>query len=107
MLYVSVEDPSEKFQLIRDYLDMKSCLTLPSFSPQLIKGDFSKNMIQEARNQCKINEKQCRRVYEILRLYYTDVNNANDYNGYKMMVKNRLNAPFKVRIFNSSLLLAF
>lgn len=36
---ITVEDPSEDFQRIRDYVDAKNCETLPTFQPAyLLQG---------------------------------------------------------------------
>lgn len=36
---ITVEDPSQDFQRIRDYVDAKNCETLPAFQPaKLIQG---------------------------------------------------------------------
>lgn len=39
---------------------------------------------------------QARRVYEILRLYHTDMSNEAARKAYRLMVKQRLNRPFQV-----------
>lgn len=39
-----------------------------------------------------MNPRQCRRVYEILRLCYTNLNDEEDYRAYRLDVKRRLNA---------------
>ena len=41
-------------------------------------------------------QKQARRVYEILRLRVTDRGNVEQYRGYRLMVKSRLNEPYQV-----------
>lgn len=40
-------------------------------------------------------QRQARRVYEILRLRYTDLSNEKEYRDYRLDVKKRLNIPFK------------
>ena len=95
VLDITVEDPSDDFVRIRDYVDCKNCMTLASFSEEKLKKGFSKEMIEEARKKFKINKKQARRVYEILRLKCTDTNNTNEYKEYRLAVKNRLNAPYQ------------
>ena len=44
------------------------------------------------------NQKQARRVYEILRLKATDRSNAEEYKAYRLSVKNRMNGPYQVRV---------
>lgn len=53
-------------------------------------------MAKEACNKFKINKKQARRVYEILRLKATNLSDKSAYLAYRLEVKNRLNAPFQV-----------
>lgn len=95
VLDITVEDPSDDFVRIRDYVDCKNCQTLLSYSEENLKKGFCKNMIEEAREEFKINKKQARRVYEILRLKCTDLNNKSEYKAYRLDVKNRLNAPYQ------------
>ncbi|XP_015175660.1 PREDICTED: histone acetyltransferase type B catalytic subunit [Polistes dominula] len=92
---ITVEDPSIDFQRIRDYVDAINCHKLPSFSRKNLLQGFSKNMVTEAREQYKINKKQTRRVYEILRLLITDTSNEQEYRDYRLIVKKRLNVPYK------------
>ncbi|XP_017465807.1 PREDICTED: histone acetyltransferase type B catalytic subunit [Rhagoletis zephyria] len=89
---MTVEDPSDDFQRLRNFVDARLCMRLKSFAPDEIKKGFSKEMVREARETHKLNPRQCRRVYEILRLYYTNVNDKNDYYAYRLDVKRRLNA---------------
>ncbi|CAB3233508.1 unnamed protein product [Arctia plantaginis] len=92
---IAVEDPSQDFQRIRDYVDAKNCSTLSAFQPaKLLKG-FSQEMAMQARSKFKINKKQARRVYEILRLKCTNTSDKTAYLAYRLEIKNRLNAPFQ------------
>ncbi|KAI4484376.1 hypothetical protein M0802_013103 [Mischocyttarus mexicanus] len=92
---ITVEDPSNAFQRIRDYVDVINCNKLPSFSRKCLLQGFNKNMVTEAREKYKINKKQVRRVYEILRLLMTDISNEQEYREYRLIVKKRLNIPYK------------
>lgn len=43
---ITVEDPAEDFQRIRDYVDAKNCETLPAFQPaKLLQGYVKQNTI--------------------------------------------------------------
>lgn len=53
-------------------------------------------MAEQACSNFKINKKQSRRVYEILRLKNTNTSDKTAYLNYRLDVKNRLNAPFQV-----------
>lgn len=92
---ITVEDPSVGFQRIRDYVDAINCSKLPSFSRESLLQGFNKTMAIEAREKYKINKKQARRVYEILRLRITDISNEQEYRDYRLDVKRRLNIPYK------------
>ncbi|KAJ2954806.1 hypothetical protein O0L34_g3114 [Tuta absoluta] len=92
---ITVEDPSEDFQRIRDYVDTKNCATLPAYQVAKLYQGFSAEMANQARSKFKINKKQARRVYEILRLKNTNTSDKTAYLNYRLEVKNRLNAPFQ------------
>ncbi|XP_047034678.1 histone acetyltransferase type B catalytic subunit [Helicoverpa zea] len=92
---ITVEDPSQDFQRIRDYVDAKNCSGLPAFQPAKLLQGFSEEMANQASNKFKINKKQARRVYEILRLKSTNTSDKTAYLNYRLDVKNRLNAPFQ------------
>jgi len=92
---ITVEDPSENFQRVRDFVDAKNCMTLETFHPDKLAGGFSEEMVKESRDRLLINKKQARRVYEILRFKNTDQSNPADLRAYRLDIKNRLNRPFQ------------
>lgn len=92
---ITVEDPSVTFQRLRDYMDAINCSTLPSFTRECLLQGFNKTMATEAKEKFKINKRQARRVYEILRFRITDLSNENEYREYRLDVKRRLNIPYK------------
>ncbi|XP_059051730.1 histone acetyltransferase type B catalytic subunit [Achroia grisella] len=92
---ITVEDPSQDFQRIRDYVDAKNCENLPAFQPAKLLQGFSTEMANQACSKFKINKKQARRVYEILRLKNTNTSDKTAYLAYRLVVKNRLNAPYQ------------
>lgn len=95
VLDITVEDPSDAFTRIRDYVDAKHCLKLPSFHPHNLNKGFSESMVQEAQSKLKINKRQTRRIYEILRLKFTDIKDCDGYRAYRLEIKKRLNVPFQ------------
>ncbi|XP_067613100.1 histone acetyltransferase type B catalytic subunit [Eurosta solidaginis] len=95
---MTVEDPSDDFQRLRNYIDARLCMELKSFGGDVIKKGFNKEMVREARETYKLNPRQCRRVYEILRLYYTNIYDKDDYHAYRLDVKRRLNAIYYKQI---------
>ncbi|XP_065309933.2 histone acetyltransferase type B catalytic subunit isoform X1 [Dermacentor albipictus] len=90
-----MEDPSEVFTRLRDFVDARNCLKLASFAKEHLLKGFSEEMWKEAQQKLKVNKKQARRVYEILRLRATNTANASQYKAYRLEVKNRLNAPYQ------------
>lgn len=92
---ISVEDPSEDFVRCRDYVDCLNCMKLDEFNKVHLCKGYSNSMKTAALNKFKINKHQARRVYEILRLYYTDKSNESVYREYRLDVKNRLNIPYQ------------
>jgi len=91
---ITVEDPSEDFQRLRNFVDARSCMKLKSFAPgEIVKG-FNKEMVREAREALKLNPLQVRKVYELLRLFYTNVKDEKEYRPYRLEVKKRLNAVY-------------
>ncbi|XP_031552908.1 histone acetyltransferase type B catalytic subunit-like [Actinia tenebrosa] len=95
VLDITVEDPSDYFIRLRDYVDALACSKLQCFSPDLLKKGFTADLASEAQKARKMNKLQCRRVYEILRLKATDRSNAEEYQNYRLDVKRRLNAPYQ------------
>ncbi|ESO94305.1 hypothetical protein LOTGIDRAFT_232538 [Lottia gigantea] len=91
---ITVEDPSENFQRLRDFVDCKNVCKLREFQPNNIRVSFNDAMLQAARQKLKLSRRQARRVYEILRLKATDGSNTQQYRDYRLEVKRRLNSPF-------------
>ena len=95
VLDITVEDPSEGFQRMRDCVDAGNCLKLASFNRDAVLRGFTYDMELEAREKLKLNRRQSRRIYEILRLKATDHSNSQQYKAYRLDVKRRLNIPFQ------------
>jgi histone acetyltransferase 1 len=57
-------------------------------------------MANEAQNKLKISKRQARRVFEILRFRITDKSNETDYKSYRIIIKQRLNAPFQKQLID-------
>lgn len=96
VLDIVVEDPSEAFMYMRDYVDCMACRSLKVFSKEALKEakSFGDDMEHEARHKLKINKRQARRVYEILRLTTTDENDKSEMREFRLTVKRRLNQPY-------------
>lgn len=73
--------------LIEVYLIKEECVFYLSYNNE---------MLNQACKKFKINKKQVRRIYEILRLKNTNITDKTAYLNYRLNVKNRLNAPFQV-----------
>ncbi|CAJ0600256.1 unnamed protein product [Cylicocyclus nassatus] len=95
VLDITAEDPADNFVFLRDYVDCINCSKLPEFAPEKLKGGYTFEMKEAAQKKLKINKRQSRRVYEILRLKSTNMKNADDAKAYRLDVKRRLEAPMK------------
>ncbi|XP_056611285.1 histone acetyltransferase type B catalytic subunit [Triplophysa dalaica] len=92
---ITAEDPSENYVKLRDFVLVKLCLSLQSFSSEKLSQGFSDEMVSEAREKLKINKKHARRVYEILRLRNTDMSNEEKAREFRLEVKKRLYGPYR------------
>lgn len=92
---ITVEDPSENFVRLRDYVDCLRCVSLPTFTPDSLICGFSDTMATEAKAKFKLPKTQTRRVYEILRLKVTNKADYDEFRNYRLDVKRRLNIPFQ------------
>lgn len=92
---ITVEDPSDNFVRLRDFVDTKNCLKLPAFSKEKVLQGFTEEMAGAAAKELKICKKQARRVYEIVRLHHTSASDAQQYKNYRIDVKRRLNVPYQ------------
>lgn len=104
ILDITVEDPSEDYQRVRDFVDTRNCMELESFSPENIQSGFTKEIVQEAREKFKINKNQSRRIYEIIRLKFSTTPDL--LRNYRLDVKRRLHQPFQTTAKESSKLKA-
>ena len=78
-----MEDPSDNFVRLRDFVDTKNCLKLAAFGRAEVAGGFTEAMAEAAREELKICRKQARRVYEIVRLHYTSLADKQQYKEYR------------------------
>ncbi|KAK4323856.1 hypothetical protein Pmani_005495 [Petrolisthes manimaculis] len=95
VLDITVEDPSDNFARLRDYVDSKNCMKLDSFHSEKLNQGYSEAMVDEAKTKLKLNKRQIRRVYEILRLRATNLSDNEAYRKYRLDVKSRLNIQYK------------
>ena len=100
-----MEDPSEEFVRLRDFVDTKNCAAQLTTLANLeaVSGGFTEAMAKEANQKLKLCKRQTRRIYEISRLNFAQkaggLGNLNDeYKDFRVDVKKRLNVPFQVRI---------
>ncbi|ODM94910.1 Histone acetyltransferase type B catalytic subunit [Orchesella cincta] len=92
---ITVEDPSDDFERLRDFVDARDCSKLSSYSNEKLKKGFSKEMSEEAKTVLKMTHRQARRVYEMLRLRVTNENDPKELKEYRLDVKRRLNIPYQ------------
>ncbi|RZF43934.1 hypothetical protein LSTR_LSTR006742 [Laodelphax striatellus] len=96
VLDITVEDPTEEFQGGGGTLWTRvGCAALPAFRPDFPAGLHRTKWLARRKPRPGINKKQARRVYEILRLKETNMNDKLDYQNYRINVKRRLNIPFQ------------
>lgn len=55
---ITVEDPSDDFRRVRNYVDAKLCRTLPEFAPEQLRKGFSKEMAKAAKEKFKVIENE-------------------------------------------------
>ncbi|KAG1688814.1 Histone acetyltransferase type B catalytic subunit [Nymphon striatum] len=53
---ITVEDPSDNFIRLRDYVDVKNCLKLKAFSKEKLLIGFSADMVNEGKKKFKLNK---------------------------------------------------
>lgn len=92
---ITVESPNDEFQLVRDFVDVTNFHNLKTFDEVKLKKLHYQAMVEEFKNLYKINQKQVRRVIEIILLKITNRQNKEEYEKYKKFVKTRLNWPFQ------------
>ncbi|ETV97841.1 hypothetical protein H310_09180 [Aphanomyces invadans] len=98
---VTVEDPVPGFSMLRDLVDVKTCLSHgffglhPSETPaspgrgtQVLKPED----IEAVKKSLKLNKTQIHRCYEVLKLRHVDRANEPEYKAYRLEVKRRLHA---------------
>ena len=94
VLDITVEDPSDNFVRLRDYVDCVNCRKLEPFSKENLSKPWSDKIAEFVREKLRLNKKQARRVFEILKLASIDRSDVEKYRNYRLEVKQRLNAPF-------------
>ncbi|XP_023348942.1 histone acetyltransferase type B catalytic subunit [Eurytemora carolleeae] len=92
---ITVEDPSDNFIRLRDFVDTQNCLKNPAFSKENVMNGFTDSLAESAAKELKLCRKQARRIYEIVRLHYTPLSDTAAYKSYRVDVKRRLNAPYQ------------
>lgn len=92
-LDITAEDPDEDFISMRDFLDCRNCSKLASFQSASLKAGWNASVAKEAQEKLKLCHRQARKVYEILKLKMIDMTNEDEYRGYRLEIKNRLNIP--------------
>merc|ERR1719495_1071491 len=90
---ITVEDPSDNFVRLRDYVDTLNCLALPAYSEAKVLEGYTSDMAKAAALELNLCKKQARRVYEIIRLKYSSTDAL--YQLFRKSVKHRLNAPYQ------------
>jgi len=99
---ITVEDPSDDFIRLRDFVDVQNSLKLLECFSSLdkVKTGFNDSMIKEANDKLKMCKRQTRRVYEIVRLHWAKKSgplsdDSSEFKAYRIDIKKRLNIPFQ------------
>jgi len=92
---ITVESPNDEFQLVRDFVDVTNFHSLKTFDKEKFKKFEYQEMVEEFKKLFKVNQKQVRRVLEIILLELTNRFDTDEYEKYKKFVKTRLNWPFQ------------
>ena len=101
---VTVEDPSDQFQSLKDYIDCKNALGLSQFDVDLVKKGLYDKFFHLIKSELKMSKPQILRVYEILCLKFMDKFNFIGQLKYKQSVMKRL-TDFAVFICSVSLII--
>lgn len=56
MFFFVVEDPSDEFEVLRDYVDVLDCMKLPTYQFENVRKGYSLDMQNEARTQLKMTK---------------------------------------------------
>jgi len=92
---ITVEDPSDNFEVLRDFVDARDCMKLTSFSSKNLRSGYSEDMATEAKTVLKMTKRQSKRIYEMLRLRITNVEDEVEFKKFRLAVKSRLNIPYQ------------
>jgi len=99
---ITVEDPSDDFIRLRDFVDVQNSLKLLECFSTLdkVKGGFNDSMIKEANEKLKLCKRQTRRIYEVVRLHWAKKagplsDDSSEFKAYRIDIKKRLNIPFQ------------
>ncbi|CAF2072182.1 unnamed protein product [Rotaria magnacalcarata] len=98
---ITAEDPSDEFVALRDLVSLELCHKyLPDlFSKESIlkTNRLTKEMIEKARDICKLTKQEIRRVYEICFLQSININDEEQMKIFRLLVKQRLYEPLQVK----------
>ncbi|CAM2723122.1 unnamed protein product [Rotaria socialis] len=96
---ITAEDPSDEFVALRDLVSLELCHKyLPDlFSKESIlkTNRLTKEMIEKARDICKLTKQEIRRVYEICFLQSININDEEQMKIFRLLVKQRLYEPLQ------------
>lgn len=87
---------------MRDNLDISYMIHEPTYKRQKLFKGFSDEMLKVARLKYKFSNEQARRIYEILR-YYWSHNNPKEYERFLLDVKKNRKTQILVRRNNVTL----
>ena len=92
---IAVEDPSDGFTRLRDFVDATNGAA--AFSPDFFSQPFSDEASEKIRAALFVSKRQARRVFEILKLRFLAPGDAAGAERYRLEVKQRLFQPYVQR----------
>ncbi|KAF0775353.1 hypothetical protein AaE_000947, partial [Aphanomyces astaci] len=98
---VTVEDPVPGFSMLRDVVDVKTCLShgffgLPPSEATASAGHGTRALtpddVAAVKKSLKVTKTQVHRCYEMLKLRFVDRTNEPEYKAFRLEVKRRLHS---------------
>ncbi|PKI84677.1 histone acetyltransferase [Malassezia vespertilionis] len=91
---VTVEDPSESFDLLRDKCDLRRIANAPMITTarkdNQLHAPLAHTWSEEARAQAKMAPRQWSRILEMLLLVHLDADNEESMRAYRLQIKARI-----------------
>ena len=95
-----MEDPSENFQRLRDFVDVRNCMRLNNFQPDYLLEGFHDAMAEEARKKLKLNRvKDSTSLLTLLSLFFIVIFNFFNLQPHILMCLAKKKNPYATRMW--------